>query len=90
MRNAHKMNPTKYGQPAKAGVLVSCGILISQYDKIHTYIQKIFFYVLLPIVKAVYKNLCILNLEPWIRPKQKRTQNYVQSYEYWGIFEKGG
>ena len=53
MRNAHKMNPTKYGQPAKAGVLVSCGILISQYDKIHTYIQKIFFYVLLLIVKAV-------------------------------------
>ena len=53
MRNAHKMNPTKYGQPAKAGVLVSCGILISQYDKIHIYIQKKFFYVLLLIVKAV-------------------------------------
>ena len=86
MRNAHKMNPTKYGQPAKAGVLVSCGILISQYDKIHIYIQKKFFYVLLLIVKAVYKNLCILNLEPWIRPKQKRTQNYVQSYEYGEYF----
>ena len=41
-------------------------------------------------MKAVYKNLCILNLEPWIRPKQKRTQNYVQSYEYESIFEKGG
>ena len=40
MRNAHKMNPTKYGQPAKAGVLVSCGILISQYDKIVYNIQK--------------------------------------------------
>ena len=40
MRNAHKMNPTKYGQPAKAGVIVSCGILISQYDKIHTYIYS--------------------------------------------------
>ena len=40
MRNAHKMNPTKYGQPAKAGVLVSCGILISQYDKIHIYIYS--------------------------------------------------
>ena len=37
MRNAHKMNPTKYGQPAKAGVLVSCGILISQYDKIYIF-----------------------------------------------------
>ena len=41
MRNAHKMNPTKYGQPAKAGVLVSCGILISQYDKIYIF-RKLF------------------------------------------------
>ena len=42
MRNAHKMNPTKYGQPAKAGVLVSCGILISQYDKIYIVFRNFF------------------------------------------------
>ena len=90
MRNAHKMNPTKYGQPAKAGVLVSCGILISQYDKIVYNIQKIFLRFIINREGCLKKPMYILNLEPWIRPKQKRTQNYVPSYEYESIFEIRG